>query len=206
MAVPAYFSEKRYSFHIYTWQEPFFSDYQNADPQTAFEKNVQELYARGYDYLKQEEFSLALDSFRQLQNLILTTVHPTLPIDSYRRPQFVFPIDATMVDALAAKVGTELKAMPVVRYSLPDAVVGKTPFPNPIEKKLTLMASSGLGVSTQRLQLTDVVTQGLALADRSDWKGALDLFNRALQQAPATDVAARASLTHDIAILTEKSG
>ncbi|HVT94413.1 MAG TPA: hypothetical protein VHD76_16315 [Bryobacteraceae bacterium] len=206
MAVPAYFTEKRYSYHVYNWQESFFNDYQTADPQTSFEKSVQDLYAKGYDYLKQEEYSLALDAFRQLQNLILTTVHPTLPLDSYRRPLFQFPIDVTMVDALAAKVGTELKALPVVRYSLPDAVVGKTPFPDPIEKKLTLMASSGLGISTQRAQMTDLVTQGLALAANSDWQGALDAYNKALAQAPPTDTAARASLTHDIAILTEKSG
>src|SRR5215470_6792651 len=193
MAAPQYFTEKRYSYHIYNWQEPFFSDYQTADPQTAFEKNVQKLYAQGYDYLRQEEFGLALNSFRQLQNLILTTVHPTLPIDSYRRPQFQFPVDATMVDALAAKVGTELKALPVVHYSLPDGVVAKTGFPDPIEKKLTLMASSGLAISAQRLQMADLVTQGLALAGASDWKGALDSFNKALQQAPATDQLVRAS-------------
>jgi hypothetical protein len=206
MAPPAYFNEKRYSYHVYTWQEPFFGDYQTADPQTAFEKKVQASYIQGYDYMRQEEFSLALDTFRQLRNLILTTVHPTLPIDSYRRPQFVFPMDATMVDALAAKVGTELKALSPVRYSLPDAVIGKTPFPDPIEKRLSLMAASGLEISTQRQQMTDLVSQGLTLAGQNDWKGALGQLTKALAVVPATDALARASLTHDIAILTEKSG
>ncbi|PWT83400.1 MAG: hypothetical protein C5B44_00660 [Acidobacteria bacterium] len=206
MAIPVYFTEKRYSYHIYNWQPTFFGDYQAADPQTAFEENVQQLYAKGYDYLKQEEYGLALDSFRQLQNLILTTVHPTLPIDSYRRPRFSFPMDATMVDALAAKVGTELKAASISSYSLPDAVIGKAPFPDPVEKKLTLMASSGLGVSAQRLQMTDLVSQGLAFAANNDWKSALGVYNKALQVTPVTDQVARASLTHDIAIFTEKSG
>jgi len=48
---------------------------------------------QGSAYLQEEEFYLALNSFRGLQNLILTTIHPALPPDAYLSPQFVAPLD-----------------------------------------------------------------------------------------------------------------
>src|SRR5215510_15050891 len=125
MAAPTYFAEKRYSYHVYGWSAPAFSDYQTADPQTTFERQVQALYAQGYAYLRQEEYYLALNAFRDLQNVILTTVHPTLPIDLHRKRSLVFPLDATMVDAFAAKFGRELQLLPLNNTGLPDSVLGK---------------------------------------------------------------------------------
>ena len=68
-------------------------------PQTDFEKKVQQLYLQGNSNLQNEEYNLALNAFRQLENLILTTVHPTLPIDSsYLNPAFRFPVDISLLD------------------------------------------------------------------------------------------------------------
>ena len=43
---PAYFDEKRYSYHVFQWLPPFFDDYQAADPSTQFEKQVHQPFCK----------------------------------------------------------------------------------------------------------------------------------------------------------------
>jgi len=116
---PVYFAEKRYSYHISQWTPPVFSDYQSADPATYFEKKVQQLFLQGNDYLQKEEFNLALNAFRQLQNLILTTVHPALPIDTYLNRSYRFPVDISLLDVFTTKAGAVLNTLPLktLRFS-----------------------------------------------------------------------------------------
>jgi hypothetical protein len=80
--VPAYFDEKRYSYHVLASHVSWAADYQQADPTTAFEVQVQRQFAAAYSSLKQGQYATALDAFQQLQNLILTSVHPALPATS----------------------------------------------------------------------------------------------------------------------------
>src|ERR1700694_1020945 len=108
MAVPLYFDEKRYSYHVLAPHPPRFGDYQAADPATAFEQQVQQLYGDAHVLLQTRKFDGALDAFRQLHNLILTTVHPSLPPTSYGHPGWTAPLDPALLDVLAARVGSVL--------------------------------------------------------------------------------------------------
>src|ERR1700676_3489719 len=108
MQLPVYFDEKRYSYHVLRRPVPYFSDYETADPTKAFEQTLQRLYGAAYDQLKQQKYAGALDAFRQLQNVILTTVHPSLPSTSWFSPSFVAPLDVSLVDVLAQKSGAVL--------------------------------------------------------------------------------------------------
>jgi hypothetical protein len=206
MAAPVYFAEKRYSYHVYGWTAPVFSDYQAADPQTTFERQVQAQYAQGYAYLRQEEYYLALNAFRELQNLILTTVHPTLPIDIHRKPDWVFPMDPSLIDAFAAKVGRELQLLPMPGPGLPDPVLGKAALADPVEKRLSLFESTGLAITTQRGKMGQLIEDGLAAVGRGAWADAVTSYTAALQQVPANDATARGSILHDLAIVTERAG
>src|SRR5215469_12710130 len=104
MSLPLYLDEKRYSYHVLASYPLVFADYQQTDPSTDFENRVQQLYTDAYGYLKQQQYDRALDAFRQLQNLILTTVHPTLPVTSYIDPEFIAPLDPQLLDVFAAKI------------------------------------------------------------------------------------------------------
>lgn len=202
---PVYFVEKRYSYHIFQWTPPVFSDYQSADPATDFEKKVQQLYLQGNDYLQKEEFNLALNAFRQLQNLILTTVHPALPIDTYLNPGFRFPVDISLLDAFTTKAGAVLNTLPLKTYDFPATIVSDVKLSDPVLKVISPAEASGVTAVTQ-VKVTGAISQGESLAQKGDWAAAATAFGDALKVVPATETAVRASLLHDQAIAAEKAG
>jgi hypothetical protein len=202
---PAYFDEKRYSYHVFQWRPALFSDYQAADPQSDFEKRVQQLYLQGNGYLQNEEYNLALNAFRQLQNLILTTVHPTLPIDTYRNPDFRFPMDVTLLDAFTTKSGEVLSNLPVKSYKFPEQVVSDVKLSDPVLKVLSPAESFGISATTQ-VKVTGAIAQAGGLAQKGDWAGAAIAFGEALKLVPATETAVRGAILHDQAISAEKAG
>ncbi|HYR44231.1 MAG TPA: hypothetical protein VER98_14475 [Terriglobia bacterium] len=202
---PAYFDEKRYSYHVFQWKPPVFTDYQAADPQTVFEKKVQNLYIQGNANLQKEEYNLALNAFRQLQNLILTTVHPTLPIDSYLNPNFRFPFDISLLDVFAAKTADVLGSLPLKTYNFPDHVVSDSKLADPVVKAITAADSYGITAVTQA-KVSDAIAKAGVLVQKGDWAGGAAAFGDALKLVPATEIAVRASIMHDQAIASEKAG
>jgi hypothetical protein len=207
MAVPLYFDEKRYSYHVLAPHPPRFGDYQAADPTTAFEQQVQQLYSDAYALLKTQKFDGALDAFRQLHNLILTTVHPSLPPTSYGHPRWTAPLDPGLVDVLATKIGTVLQAQPLASYAFPKMVVADAgALPGGVTQNLAAFESSGLQLSPKQALVQASAARAAEAAAANDWAGAARSFQAALDAAPPDAQAVRAALTHDLALATEKSG
>ena len=205
--VPAYFDEKRYSYHVLASHASWVADYQQADPTTAFEAQVQQQFAAAYSSLKQGQYATALDAFQQLQNLILTSVHPALPATSYRDGQFVAPLDVALIDVFAAKAGAVLLAQPITTYTFPSTFVSDVAaFPAAVAAKLAPFQIAGLAMSAGQLQLKTSIEQAYGAADANDWKTAVTAFTAALNAVPATQPTMRAAVTQDLALATEKSG
>jgi len=204
---PQYFDEKRYSYHVLANPVSWVHDYQQADPTAAFETQVQQQYASAYDSLKSGQYAKALSAFQQLQNLILTAIHPTFPINSYWNPKFTAPLDATLIDVLAAKTGAVLQGQPVATYTFPSTVVAEVAaLPAQVAATLSPFESAGLAISADRLRLTGSIDQAYSAAAASNWRAAVTAFTTALQLAPASAPGLRAALTQDLALSTEKSG
>ena len=207
MQLPAYFDEKRYSYHVLRRPVPYFTDYQTADPAQAFEKQVQQLYGAAYDQLKQQKFAGALDAFRQLQNVILTTVHPTLPPTSWYFPWFVAPLDVALVDVLAQKTVAVLNKQPITTFTFPAAFAGDGVALAPdVVKRLAPSESVGLRVSAQQQTVRDAVSKATVAVDGGDFRAAAVNFKGALDVLPPDATEMRAALTHDLAIANEKAG
>ena len=143
--VPPYFDEKRYSYHVLAPHPPPFGDYQQADPTTGFEKQIQSQYIGAYASLQQQKYSAAHDAFQQLQSLILTTVHPSLPLMSYATGELSAPLDPALVDTLATKVGAALQANPITTFAFPKTIVAEVaPLPPAVAAKLAPLEGEGL--------------------------------------------------------------
>src|SRR5581483_10308136 len=181
--------------------------YQQSDPSTMFEQQVQQQYAAAFDLLKQGQYAKALEAFRQFQNLILTSLDPTLPPNSYWSSKFSAPMDVSLVDTLAAKSASVLLAKPLPSYTFPDVDVKATaPLPAEVSTKLAPLRAAGLALSARQMQLQSAIGQALAAASTGDWKGAVAAFTAALQQVPPAAALLLAAITQDLAIATEKSG
>jgi hypothetical protein len=207
MAPPLYFDEKRYSYHVLAPHVSWATDYQQSDPTTDFELQIQQQYTSAYDSLKQGQYAKALDAFQQIQNLILTSVHPMLPVTSFWSGHFAAPMDVALIDVFASKAAAVLQAQPTPTYTFPATVVGEVPgFPAPVATRLAPFQAAGLTLSAAQLQLKTSISQAYKAASSNDWTGAATAFGAALQAAPAAETAMRAAITQDLAIATEKSG
>jgi hypothetical protein len=207
MAPPPYFDEKRYSYHVLASHTSWVSDYQQADPTSAFEAQIQQQYVGAYASLKQGQYAKALDAFQQIQNLILTTAHPALPANSYWNGQFVAPMDVGLIDVLAAKAASVLQAQALPAYTFPATVVADVAgFPPPVAAKLAPFQGIGLNLSVAQLQVKSSITQAYAAATVNDWQGATEAFSTALKAVPDTEPGMRAAVMQDLAVATEKSG
>jgi len=207
MAPPLYFDEKRYSYHVLAPHVSWATDYQQSDPTTDFEIQIQQQYASAYDSLKKGQYAKALDAFQQIQNLILTSVHPTLPVTSFWNGRFAAPMDATLIDVFASKSAAVLQAQPTAAYTFPATFVADVAgFPAPVAAKLAPFQVIGLNLSAAQLQLRTSIQQAYRAASANDWQGAANAFTVALQAAPAAEPGMRAALMQDLALATEKSG
>jgi hypothetical protein len=205
--IPTYFDEKRYSYQVLATRVSWVSAYQQTDPTTGLEIQIQRQYAVAYDSLKQGRYAAALDAFRQLQNLILTSVHPTLPVTSYLSPQFVAPMDVSLIDVFASRAASVLQTQPIPTYTFPGTLVADAAaFPAPVAATLASFQTAGLKVSAAQLQLTATITQAYSAAGANDWAGASTAFTTALGAVPDTQPGMRAAIMQDLAIATEKSG
>ena len=96
---PVYMIENRYTYLARRPRAPLTTDYETSTPETVFERQVQQLYLEGQEHLQHEEFTLALDRFRELMALILRTAHPQMPVDPSRLFGVRFRMDVALVDA-----------------------------------------------------------------------------------------------------------
>src|ERR1700737_1728102 len=116
-------NEIRYSYLVGSYRPPISRDFEVQSPERSFEITAQSLYVEGQTHLHHGEYNLALGAFRELQALILRTVHPQLPVDPNRFRGFAFPFDTSLVDVFANRAVETLKAAPVVKYALPTNMV-----------------------------------------------------------------------------------
>ncbi len=204
---PAYMSELRYSYLIGSYRPPASRDFEVESPENAFEGRVQALYVQGQAHLHHGEYNLALDSFRELQALILRIAHPRLPVDPNRFRGLAFPVDAALVDILANRTAETLKAVPAVRYDFPSAMVSQQVLvPAPVAAKLAGVVNAGVQVSSFHAAVSTQLEAALAEVGKENWTGALKIYNAALAQVPATESIVQGSLLQDMAILAEKAG
>ena len=206
MAEPIYMLENRYSY-VGRWRPPVSTEYEADSPETQFELRIQSLFGEGQTYLQREEYNLALDKFRDLMGLILRTTHPKMPVDPNSIPNFVFPKHAGLIDTFASKAADVLKKSPLVKYEFPSTLFSASPtVPTETATQLKPLLDMGLQVRSFQGGFKDSVNAAADLAEDEDWKGAIVQYNKALEQVPATEVIARASILHDLAILNEKAG
>jgi hypothetical protein len=205
--IPTYIAEKRYSYHLLTQPVSWVSDYRQDDPTSAFEFQIRQQYVSAYDALKKGQFATALDAFQQLQNLILTIVHPSLPPTSYRNGNFVAPMDPGLIDVFASKAASVLQAQSIPGYAFPTTVVADVAgFPASVAEKLAPFRAAGLNVSAAQLQVQGSISQAYTAAAANDWQEATKALTAALRAIPDTQPGMRAAVMQDLAVATEKSG
>jgi hypothetical protein len=202
---PQYFSENRYTYLVGSWRRSINSDYVTESPEGAFEQHLQELFMTGQTHLQHEEFTLALNVFQDAMALILKTVHPTLPLDfGAFNPRF--PMDVTLVDVLTAKTADILLKTSPVQYALPASLVGPQSMVSAqVLTALQPLVESGLRVTSFHKDVETSVGAGLEAAARNDWGSAISLYEAALAETPATELAIRGGLQHDLAVLNEQA-
>jgi hypothetical protein len=202
---PAYLKELRYSHLVASWQPLVAGDYEAQSPLASFEKTVHQMFITGQRHLHHDEFGLALDTFNELQAMLLKTVHPKLPIDPYRVPGFKFPKDVGIITSLTTKAADILKLTPVTAHKLPSGVLSlKSTLPAAAQEKLKPATESDIFYSSFHGGVFDAVEKGFSAANTEDFKTAARHYAEALGQVPADEKEIRASLLHDIAILDEK--
>jgi hypothetical protein len=140
-------------------------------------------------------------------SLILYTVHPTMPVDPNRIPWFQFPLDGAILDPLISKVGDILGKTAPVKYQFPPSLVNdRSGLTAEAQKLLKPAADTGLLITSFHDAVDTNVTTALEAADRKDWKQAATLYQAALDQTPAGELAIRGGLLHDLAVLNEEAG
>jgi tetratricopeptide (TPR) repeat protein len=207
MAEPRYMNENRYTYQVGSWRRPATSAFLLQTPESAFEQNLQDLFLTGQTHLQQGELTLALQSFQEATALILRTVHPTVPLDPVQIGKFRFPLDVTLVDTLVAKTADMLVKTAPAQYAFPLTLVGgQSALPAPAQQLLAPIAGAGLQVTSFHAAVQANVSAGLAAAGAGNWKQAVALYQAALDQTPAAELAIRGGLQHDLAVLNEKAG
>lgn len=204
---PIYMMENRYSYLVYQWRPSQNVDYESETPETTFEWHAHNLFIQGQTYLHREEYLLAYNKFRDLQSLILKTVHPKMPVDPNQFPGFVFPKDITIIDALTVKVADILKQTKVPDYKFPPSLIDEdSTLSADVQKKMNAITDVGLQITSHHAFVLDQVENALNEARNGNWAAAVKRYNSALEKVPVADPLLRASLMHDLAILNEQAG
>jgi hypothetical protein len=203
---PVYMVENRYTYHVASWRPAAATEYQVNTPETAFERQVQELYIKGQAHLQHEEYLLALNSFRELMALILRTANPQMPVDPGRLLNLEFPRDGSLLNVLAQKTGEILKNTPVADYNFPTSIVsGQSILPAAVMQQLKPALDSDLQLSSHHGVVKDRLDAAFADVAANDFEKAIQNYQAALDRTPAEDRILRASLLHDMAVLFEKA-
>ncbi len=204
---PSYMAQRRYSYHVAPFDAPATAVYEVGTIEQAFEQDVYNMmFLAGQEHLHNEEYALALDAFEELQLLILTTVHPTMPVDPNVPAGLHVDFDIELVDALAQQAGTMLQATEPRDYAFPPSLFADSSLlPVDMQRKLEPATNSGLIITSFH---DDVLTEldlaaNEAVGER--WEDALQHYETALKVVPQDDPLVRGVLLHDMAVLADKA-
>jgi hypothetical protein len=207
MAEPVYLLENRYSYLTYNWQASQNVDYEAETPETTFEWHAHNLLMQGQTYLHREEYQLAYNTFKDLQALILKTVHPQMPVDPNQVPGFTFPKDLTMIEPLTIKAVEILKKTKVPDYTFPKELMDKdSTLPAGVQNVINPVMDVGLQFTSHHGFVLDQIGSAVTEAGNGNWGAAIKRYQTALEKVPANDPLLRGSLTHDLAVLNEQAG
>jgi hypothetical protein len=203
---PRYMIENRYTYQVGSWRRAASAPYATETPENTFQDHLQDLVATGQTHLQHEEFARALQQFQEAMAIILHTVHPDTPVDPHQVGSVPFPLDPRLLDPLIAKTATILVKTAPPRYAFPASVVSERSMLSAEAARLVApIAERGLKVTSFHRDVERQVTAGLEAAEGGDWKGAVALYQAALEQTPATEPTIRGALLHDLAVLSEKA-
>ena len=167
---------------------------------------MQRLFLEGQQRLRQEEFVLALNAFRELLALILKTASPKMPFDPNQIGTVTFPLDTAVLDVLVAKSVEMLQKTPPPNPKLDVKFASAVSMlPDAVQQKLLPVTNGGIQVTTHHGVVLDQIDNAQRAIEQNDWNTALKFYEAALKQVPATDLTTRASLLHDMAIANEKT-
>jgi hypothetical protein len=174
-------------------------------PGTSFEQQVQTALAAARNYHLEDELGLALDGYQQLQALILKTVNPQLPSGVSRHSTWRTLVTAGLTDLLLSTTANALSRTPISLPDLPPSVINPDPVPDDVAKMLAPFASigssaginGGVGALAQRAAVA---------AGEEDWTSAVGLYKSALQLVGQDHPELQGYLTHDLGVLTLRSG
>ncbi|MCA9285598.1 MAG: hypothetical protein KDA22_10300 [Phycisphaerales bacterium] len=203
---PVYMNENRYSYLVGSWRKPATSAYVVETPESQFEQNMQSLFLEGQAHLHHEEYTLALNCFQEARALILHTVHPALPLDPSQLRIFEFPMDVTLVETLVGKTADILLKMTPVAYEMPASIVSdRSLLSTQTLAAIKPIADAGMKVTSFHATVQEKVAAALDATVRKDFKGAVALYQSALEATPAAEAGIRGGLLHDLAVLSEKA-
>jgi hypothetical protein len=199
-------AERRYSYHVAPFNPPATAVYVVESIEGTFEQDVYDMFLAGQEHLHNEEYALALHAFEELQLLILTTVHPTMPVDSSVLAGVDLDFDIELVETLARQAGTMLKATEPRDYAFPPSLFADSSLlPVDMQRKLEPATNSGLIITS----FHDDVLAELDLAGNEAlvgrWDDALQHYETALKVVPEDNRLVRGVLLHDMAVLADKA-
>lgn len=157
---PKYMLENTYTIYPKLVTASVVKSYQVETPESSFEWKVFSLFHQGKKHLYHEEFSLALDSFRELMHLIFNTVHPTLPPDPNANPYSVLPLLPGLLDPMLKRTAEILRDTPVDRYTFRATIVDKNKkLAANLAAKIDKVTGAGLQVASHHGQITEQILQ-----------------------------------------------
>ncbi|MFZ5818119.1 MAG: hypothetical protein ACOY93_22940 [Bacillota bacterium] len=202
---PKYMIENRFSFLAPVLAVR--TDYQAETPETAFEREVQSLLAEAGAHLAHEEYRLALDGYRELAALILSTADPKLPAGAGQNPSFRPPRLPELLDPLINAAANILKATPTEESLVPSTLISTNlQLPAQVRAQLQPFAEAGLQTAAFLPEVELLLSKAEEAVQRQDWPAARQHYEAALKAAPAEEKQVQAYLTHDLAVIHEKAG
>ena len=202
---PAYFIENAYSIYPGRAGSNVSVNYEVESAEGQFELQVLQLFHKGKKHLYHEEFSLAMDCFKEVSNLILKTVHPTLPPHPNANYWAVAPQFKELLNPMLERAGEIIRDTPVTQYKFPDSIVSKDFEIDPgLAEKLNHFSSPDLQITSHHGKVSDLLDKGVGLANKDNWSEALKKYKEALATVPASDHGLKASIQYDMALINEK--
>ncbi|MDR7518114.1 MAG: hypothetical protein QN131_00345 [Armatimonadota bacterium] len=181
-------------------------DYEIREPESEFERQVQQHLAQAHAYLHREEFGLALHAYRSLRGFILSLAHPSLP------PATGPFVDGSKIDAVrlvapmfAMTAKVLLKTPPPRSDIPPDLTGGPGVVPDGVAAQIAPFAEMGL-FDAAGGRIADLVHKGEVAAAAGRWAEARGFYVEATNLVPRQAATARAAVAHDLAILHDKVG
>ena len=201
----AYLIENRYS-HLQDLRSVLHnpSTFTVENPESDFERQIQQDLAAARQAHQNEELSLALHLYQSLQALLLKTIMVTLPVDVVTFPTWEAPISVALHDVLMENAAHTLLNTAAPAHSLPAGVIAPNGAGEELGKVLEPFINAGVQVGFA--QITEQIQRATALVEAGDFDEARKSFDLALSQIPESEPQMRGAVIHDIAVLDERVG